>query len=205
MSTQIAIKNIFDFVLAFLILLVFMPFLLVVAVLIKIESSGPVFFVQKRPGYKGKLISVFKFRTMHLGSEKMIKGQEVTKDDPRVTKVGKVLRRLKIDEIPQLINVLLGQMSLVGPRPERIESLADYDDFIRKRLDMRPGLTGLAQVSGNIYISLMQRYQYDVFYVENYSLLLDIQIFLRTVAVVFRGEEKYANTPLVDLTTENAR
>jgi undecaprenyl phosphate N,N'-diacetylbacillosamine 1-phosphate transferase len=205
MSTQIAIKNIFDFVLAFLILLVLTPFLLVLAVLIKIESPGPVFFIQKRPGYKGKLISVFKFRTMHLGSEKMIKGQEVTKDDPRVTKVGKILRRLKIDEIPQLINVLLGQMSLVGPRPERIESLADYDDFIRKRLDMRPGLTGLAQVSGNIYISLMQRYQYDVFYVENYSLLLDIQIFLRTVAVVFRGEEKYANTPLVDLTTENAR
>jgi undecaprenyl phosphate N,N'-diacetylbacillosamine 1-phosphate transferase len=164
-----------------------------------------VFFVQKRPGYKGKLISVFKFRTMHLGSEKMIKGQEVTKDDPRVTKVGKVLRRLKIDEIPQLINVLLGQMSLVGPRPERIESLADYDDFIRKRLDMRPGLTGLAQVSGNIYISLMQRYQYDVFYVENYSLLLDIQILLRTVAVVLRGEEKYANTPLVDLPAGNAR
>jgi undecaprenyl phosphate N,N'-diacetylbacillosamine 1-phosphate transferase len=205
MSTQIAIKNIFDFVLAFLILLVLTPFLLVLAVLIKIESPGPVFFIQKRPGYKGKLISVFKFRTMHLGSEKMIKGQEVTKDDPRVTKVGKILRRLKIDEIPQLINVLLGQMSLVGPRPERIESLADYDDFIRKRLDIRPGLTGLAQVSGNIYISLMQRYQYDVFYVENYSLLLDIQILLRTVAVVLRGEEKYANTPLVDLPAGNAR
>ncbi|MGI6696598.1 MAG: sugar transferase [Christensenellales bacterium] len=205
MSAQIAIKYLLDFVAALLILLVLTPLLLVVAVLVKIESPGSVFFIQKRPGYKGKLISVFKFRTMHLGSEKMIKGQEVTKDDPRVTKVGKILRRLKIDELPQLINVLLGQMSLVGPRPERVESLTDYDDFIWKRLDMRPGLTGLAQVSGNIYISLMQRYQYDVFYVENYSLLLDIRILLRTVGVVLRGEEKYANTPLVNLSAGNMR
>lgn len=179
-KTQLMVKHVFDFVIALIILLILLPFLLLIAVLIKIGSPGPVLFIQKRPGKRGKIIDVYKFRTMRLGSEKMVKGQEVTKDDPRVTGIGRILRRLKIDEVPQLINVFLGQMSLVGPRPERIESLADYDDFIKKRLNMRPGMTGLAQVSGNIHIALMQRYAYDVYYVEHFSLLLDLRVLLRT-------------------------
>lgn len=205
MKAQIVVKYILDCVLAVIILLVLAPFLLVVAVLIRSESPGPVLFIQKRPGYHGKVFDVFKFRTMYVGSERMVKGQEVTKSDPRITGVGKVLRRLKIDEIPQLFNVLLGHMSLIGPRPERIESLQDYDEVIKKRLNMRPGMTGLAQVSGNIYISLTQRYRYDVFYVENYSLLLDLRILLRTIGVVLFGEERYANAPLMKLHERDAQ
>ena len=135
---------------------------------------------------------------MKLGSEKMVKGQEVMKDDDRITSIGKFLRRSKIDEIPQVLNVLKGEMSLVGPRPERIASLEDYDDEISKRLNMRPGMTGLAQVSGNIYLDLQERYRFDVYYVDNYSLWLDIKIMFRTVGVVLFGEDRYINKCLID-------
>ena len=127
---------------------------------------------------------------MYPGSEKMVKGKEVMKDDSRVTGFGKFLRRSKLDEIPQLWNVLKGDMSLVGPRPERVESLADYTKEVEKRFNMRPGLTGLAQVSGNIYLELPERYRLDVYYVEHFSLKLDLEILLRTIGVVFLGEEK---------------
>ena len=121
----------------------------------------------------------------------MIKGQEVMKDDPRVTVIGKILRRTKIDELPQVLNVLKHDMSLIGPRPERVASLADYDDEISKRLDMLPGITGLAQVSGNIYLTLQDRYRLDVYYVEHFSLWLDIKILFKTIGVVLFGEEKF--------------
>ena len=128
---------------------------------------------------------------MRPGSDKMVKGQEVMKDDDRITSIGRFLRRSKIDEIPQLLNVLKGDMSLVGPRPERVASLEDYTDEIEKRLNMLPGLTGLAQVSGNIYLSLDERYRLDVYYVEHFSLWMDIKILIRTIGVVLLGEEKY--------------
>lgn len=129
----------------------------------------------------------------------MIKGQEVMLDDDRITSIGRFLRRTKIDEIPQVINVLKGEMSLIGPRPERVDSLAEYTEEISKRLNVRPGMTGLAQVSGNIYLSLEDRYKLDVYYVENYSLLLDLKIILRTIGVVLFGEDKYVNKCLVDI------
>ena len=195
-SVQKCIKRIFDFAVALIILLLLMPLWLLIALLIKIDSKGPVFFIQARPGYHKKIFNVYKFRTMRIGSEKMIKGQEVLKDDGRITGIGKFLRRSKLDEIPQLINVLKGEMSLVGPRPERIASLEDYTEEISKRLNMRPGLTGLAQVSGNIYISLSKRYEYDIFYVEHFSILLDLRILIRTVGVILFGEDKYAGKEL---------
>lgn len=102
-----------------------------------------------------------------------------------------------LDELPQIFNVLKGEMSLVGPRPERMESLTDYDEVIRKRLDMLPGMTGLAQVSGNIYISLQERYRLDVYYVEHFSLWLDFRILARTVGVILQGEEKYREKSLI--------
>ena len=120
------------------------------------------------------------------------------KDDDRITSIGKFLRRSKIDEIPQVLNVLKCEMSLVGPRPERIASLEEYDDEISKRLSMRPGMTGLAQVSGNIYLDLQERYKFDVYYVDNYSLWLDIKIIFRTVGVVLFGEDRYINKCLID-------
>lgn len=127
----------------------------------------------------------------------MIKGKEVFQDDDRITPIGRILRRTKVDELPQLINVLRGEMSLVGPRPERIASLQDYDSEITKRLNMLPGMTGLAQVSGNIYLDLKERYRLDVYYVENFSLWLDLKILLRTVGVILLGEERYVDKPLI--------
>jgi undecaprenyl phosphate N,N'-diacetylbacillosamine 1-phosphate transferase len=195
---QKVIKRLIDIIFSLIVFIVLLPIWIIVAILIKVTSTGPVFFLQDRPGQYKKIFKVYKFRTMRLGSEKMVKGQEVMKDDDRITSIGKFLRRSKIDEIPQVLNVLKGEMSLVGPRPERIASLEDYDDEISKRLNMRPGMTGLAQVSGNIYLNLQERYRFDVYYVDNYSLWLDIKIIFRTVGVVLFGEDRYINKCLID-------
>lgn len=196
---QLAVKRIFDICVSLVVLVPFLPVWVVIALLVKLTSPGPVFFLQDRPGKDKKIFKVYKFRTMRPGSEKMVKGVEVMKDDDRVTAVGHFLRRSKLDEIPQCLNVLKGEMSLIGPRPERVASLEDYDDEISKRLNMLPGMTGLAQVSGNIYLSLQDRYKLDVYYVEHYSLWLDIRIMVRTVGVVLLGEERYVNKPLVKM------
>lgn len=196
---QKVIKRLIDIILSLIVLIVFLPMWIIVAILIKSTSKGSILFLQERPGQHKKIFKVYKFRTMKPGSEKMIKGQEVMKDDARVTSIGKFLRRTKIDEIPQVLNVLKGEMSLVGPRPERIASLKEYDDRIVKRLDMKPGMTGLAQVSGNIHLNLQDRYNHDVYYVEHYSLWLDIKIIFRTIGVVLFGEDKYVDKHLVNL------
>lgn len=201
---QKAIKRLIDIILSLIVLIVFLPLWIVVAILIKSTSKGPILFLQERPGQHKKIFKVYKFRTMKPGSEKMIKGQEVMKDDARVTSIGKFLRRTKIDEIPQVLNVLKGEMSLVGPRPERIASLEEYDDRIAKRLDMKPGMTGLAQVSGNIHLNLQDRYNHDVYYVEHYSLCLDIKIIFRTIGVVLFGEDKYVDKHLVNLSSSKS-
>lgn len=194
---QLAVKRLFDICVSLLVLIPFLPVWLIIALLVKVTSPGPVMFLQDRPGKDKKIFKVYKFRSMRPGSETMIKGVEVMKDDDRVTPIGHFLRRSKLDEIPQCLNVLKGEMSLIGPRPERIASLADYDEEISKRLNMLPGMTGLAQVSGNIYLTLQQRYALDVYYVEHYSLWLDIKILFRTVGVVLFGEERYVDKPLV--------
>jgi undecaprenyl phosphate N,N'-diacetylbacillosamine 1-phosphate transferase len=198
------IKRLFDVIVSLIVLIPFLPIWILIAIIIKVTSSGPVFFLQDRPGLNKKIFKVYKFRTMRPGSEKMVKGQEVMKDDDRITAIGKFLRRSKLDEIPQVLNVLKGEMSLVGPRPERIASLADYTEEISKRLNMNPGMTGLAQVSGNIYLSLEDRYKFDVFYVEHYSLFLDLKIIIRTVGVVLFGEDRYVNKYLVDINLGSA-
>lgn len=198
---QMMIKRLIDIILSLIVLILFLPIWIVLAILIRVTSRGPAFFLQDRPGQYKKIFKVYKFRTMKLGSEKMVKGKEIMGDDDRITSIGKFLRRSKIDEIPQVLNVLKGEMSLVGPRPERVASLEDYDDEISKRLNMKPGMTGLAQVSGNIYLDLKDRYKFDVYYVENYSLLLDIKIIFRTIGVVILGEDRYVGRCLVDVNT----
>lgn len=197
-KAQLTVKRLFDVLISLLVLVLFLPVWLLTALLIKISSPGPVFFLQERPGKDRKIFKVYKFRSMRLGSEKMVKGVEVMRDDDRVTTIGRIIRRTKIDEIPQCLNVLKGEMSLIGPRPERVASLEDYDEEISKRLNVRPGMTGLAQVSGNIYITLAERYRLDVYYVEHFSLWLDIRILFRTVGVVLLGEERYKDRPLVE-------
>lgn len=201
-TIQLAVKRLFDIVVSLVVLVLLLPLWLLIALLIAVTSPGPVFFLQDRPGKDKKIFKVYKFRTMRPGSEKMVKGVEVMKDDDRVTAVGRFLRRSKLDEIPQCLNVLKGEMSLIGPRPERVASLADYDEEISKRLNMLPGMTGLAQVSGNIYLDLQERYKLDVYYVEHFSLWLDIRILLRTIGVVLLGEETYKEKPLVSVPGE---
>lgn len=201
-TVQLVLKRIADILISLVVLVPFFPVWLLIAALIKLTSEGPVFFLQDRPGKDKRIFKVFKFRTMRPGSEKMVKGVEVMADDDRVTAIGRFLRRSKLDEVPQCLNVLRGEMSLIGPRPERVASLADYDDEISKRLNMLPGMTGLAQVSGNIYLDLSERYKLDVYYVEHYSLWLDVKILLRTVGVVLFGEEKYKGSPLVNVNAE---
>ncbi len=197
-----AVKRLFDIVVSLIVLVPFFPLWFLIGILIKATSPGPVLFVQDRPGKDGRIIRVYKFRTMRPGSEKMVKGVEVLEGDARVTAVGSFLRRSKLDEIPQCLNVLKGEMSLIGPRPERIASLEDYDEEISKRLWVLPGMTGLAQVSGNIYLTLKDRYWLDVYYVEHWSLRLDVRILFRTVGVVLLGEKRYIDRPLVEITRE---
>lgn len=193
MSTefQLRIKRVIDLLAAVLILIMLFPIFLILIISIKVDSRGPIFFKQKRPGYKEKIFEVYKFRTMKPGSQTMVVGVEVLSDDKRITNVGKYLRRLKIDELPQLINVLRGEMSLVGPRPQRMDYLELYTKEQRKRFEMLPGLTGLAQVSGNIFLTVEERSQKDINYVENFSIFLDLKILIKTVGVIIFGEEKF--------------
>ena len=164
------------------------PFLLIVALLIKLDSQGPVFFLQRRVGLNGREFSIYKFRTMTNEERKTV--GEVYKDNAEVTRVGRVLRRLKIDELPQVLNVFLGDMSVVGPRPA-LPSLYENNPAARERLEVRPGMTGLAQVNGNIYLSWDERLEFDVKYVRECSFALDCKIVARTILVVFMGEEKF--------------
>lgn len=183
------IKPLFDFLLALFAVLFFLPWGLVIALIIKIDSKGPVFFFQERLGKKGKVFKVFKFRTMT--DEKRVSNREIYKGDSEVTFIGAFLRRFKVDELPQLINVLKGDMSFVGPRPALVNQLGQYDDFSVRRLEVLPGLTGLSQVNGNIYLSWEERWKMDVQYVDNISLITDIKLILKTFAVVVLGEEKF--------------
>jgi undecaprenyl phosphate N,N'-diacetylbacillosamine 1-phosphate transferase len=184
-------KRIFDLALAWLALVVLSPLFLVIALMIRLDSSGPILFIQKRLGYRAKIIDTYKFRTMTDNSR--IPGGEIIGHDPEVTRVGYWLRRFKLDELPQLLNIVKGDLSVVGPRPALPAQLPEYNELARKRLEVRPGLTGLAQVNGNIHLSWPERWRYDALYVERVSFLLDMQIILRTVAVVVVGEDKFIN------------
>lgn len=192
LKSQIIIKKIVDFIISLIIVIGLSPFFLLIALIIKFTSAGPVIFKQKRPGLNQKIFEVYKFRTMKIGSEKMIDGKEVFNDDDRITYIGKFLRRFKIDELPQIVNVLKGDMSLVGPRPQRIEYLNKYTLEEMERFKMLPGLTGLAQVSGNIFLSVEERTKKDLEYIKDFSLILDIIIILKTVGVILLGEEKFS-------------
>lgn len=190
------IKRLLDFIVSLVLLIILSPLFLLVAIVIKLTSRGPVFFTQLRPGKNQRLFIVYKFRTMVKDAVKHQKaGVEVLGNDERITKVGKVLRRLKIDELPQLINILKGDMSIVGPRPSLPDYLDKYEDWELKRFCVRPGLTGLAQVNGNIHLSRIERSYYDIQYVDNLTFWLDFKIILKTIAIVFMGEEKFVNKP----------
>ena len=189
------IKRLIDIVCSFLGVLVLSPLFIIIAIIIKMTSKGPVFFSQKRVGKNGKEFDMYKFRSMVVNAEelkeKLAAKNEMSgpmfkmKDDPRVTKVGKFIRKTSIDELPQLWNVLKGDMSLVGPRPSLPKEVAQFDEWMYKRLEVKPGLTCYWQVSGRNNIDFEDWMKLDVKYVEERSLWIDIKLIFKTVFVLF--------------------
>jgi exopolysaccharide biosynthesis polyprenyl glycosylphosphotransferase len=207
------VKRASDLIIAALALIVLLPLWALIALLVKLDSKGPVFYRQERVGMDGRVFLFIKFRSMHMDAddaihreyqEKLIAGrtEEINlgdaekpvfklANDPRITRVGKILRRLSLDELPQLLNVLRGDMSVVGPRPPIPYEVENYELWHRKRLDMKPGITGLWQVSGRNRLSFDEMVRLDLFYIENWSLWLDVKIILKTLPVMLRGENAY--------------
>lgn len=186
---QLPLKRVLDLVISFVgLTLLFIPFALI-ALAIKLDSKGPIFFRQERVGKDGQVFKTWKFRTMVVGAVERGLGYKVAKDDPRITRVGRFLREWGLDELPQLINVLKGEMSIVGPRPTLKYQVERYDDFQRKRLLVKPGITGWALIHGRNLLTWEERIKYDVWYVEHWSLLLDLWIMLKTIWVVLIKRE----------------
>ncbi len=166
------------------------PLLAAAAAAIKLEDGGPVLYRQTRVGQEGRDFELLKLRTMVVGAETMGAGYAVNRGDSRITRAGKVLRRLSVDELPQLWNVIRGDMSIIGPRPTLRYQVERYTDFQRRRLEVKPGITGLAQISGRAELSWDDRIQLDVFYVEHRTPALDLKILLRTPLALFGGTYK---------------
>lgn len=179
------IKRLLDFVLSLLALIILSPVLLITALLVKIKLGSPIIFKQQRPGLNEKIFTLYKFRTM---TDKKDEEGNLLPDSERLTKFGKLLRSTSIDELPELINILKGDMSIVGPRPLLVEYLELYNEKQKHRHDVRPGLTGLAQINGRNSISWEEKFKEDIQYVENISFIGDIKIVLKTVIKVFKRE-----------------
>ncbi|MDP3088428.1 MAG: undecaprenyl-phosphate glucose phosphotransferase [Methylotenera sp.] len=197
-GTSLLAKNIEDFTLSGMLILLLSPLLLLIALLIKLDSPGPVFFKQKRTGWNGKVFEIFKFRSMHIHQESHGEVKQAQKGDPRITRVGKFIRKTSLDELPQLFNVFLGTMSLVGPRPHATQHDDEYSKKITNyfaRHNIKPGITGLAQVRGHrgetIEIGqMMLRVESDIEYINNWSIWLDFLILLRTFSAL-SGKNAY--------------
>ena len=186
---MLILKRIVDFFIALISLILLLPLFLIIAILIKIDSRGPVFFRYERIGKNGKPFYPYKFRTMAQGAIDKGLGYTVAKNDERITKLGKFLRKWGIDEFPQLINILMGEMSLVGPRPTLRYQVESYNDFEKKRLLVLPGLAGWALIHGRNSLSWEERIKYDVWYIEHWSLWLDIKIIFKTFYLIFIKQE----------------
>jgi lipopolysaccharide/colanic/teichoic acid biosynthesis glycosyltransferase len=175
-------------------LILLSPLLLIIMCLVKLDSKGPVFFLQKRLGYQGKIFRIIKFRTMVENAESIGTGIFTHRHDPRVTRAGRVLRNTSCDELPQLFNVLKGDMSFVGPRPPvpyHPHKYEEYSDEQKLRFTMPPGITGLAQVKGRNALSWEERIKYDVEYVKKFSFLFDLKILFLTIGNVFKRKNVY--------------
>jgi lipopolysaccharide/colanic/teichoic acid biosynthesis glycosyltransferase len=182
-----------DLLVASLVLAVASPLLAVAAILIKLESRGPVFYRQRRVGRAGEPFELWKLRTMVQGAESMGAGVYVVEGDSRITRVGRVLRRFSLDELPNLVNVIKGEMAVVGPRPTVQEQVDRYSERQRRRLEVSPGITGWAQVKGRASLPWPERIELDVWYVEHRSLSLDLRILAKTVRLLATGHGLYSD------------
>lgn len=190
---QYYIKRSMDFLIALILLVVSSPFILISCILIKIDSKGPAIFKQTRIGKDTKQFTIYKLRTMKLETHN--KNGRKLRDRERVTRAGKIIRKLSLDELPQLINIVKGEMSFIGPRPLLVRYLPYYTYEEMRRHNVLPGITGLAQINGRSFLNWEDRFAYDVKYVENISFKLDIQIFLKTIYKVLNGEGTSAIRP----------
>lgn len=198
---KLALKQAADWTIGLFVAVFFSPVLLLTAILIKLESRGPILFAQERVGHNGRTFTCYKFRSMRDGGDELINelsqlheghGPEIKlRSDPRCTRVGRVIRRHSIDELPQLWNVFKREMSLVGPRPALPQEIDKYEPWHQRRLHARPGITGMWQVSGRSDLSFDEKAMMDIYYIENWSLLLDLKILVRTVAAMVGGRGAY--------------
>lgn len=195
---QLALKRLFDFILSLVLLIILSPIYLILIIWIKLDSKGEAVYTQTRIGINGTPFTIYKFRTMVKDADRMF-NREINretldnlvfqdKEDSRITRAGKFLRKTSLDELPQLINIIKGDMSIIGPRPEIGDIANLYNDYEKIRLLMKPGVSGLAQVNGRGNLELQETIKYDVTYVENFSTLNDIKIFFKTFKVVFLRE-----------------
>jgi len=185
------LKSLFDKILALILIIFFSPIYIIVSLLILLKMGSPILFRQKRPGYKERIFGIYKFRTM---TNEKDKDGNLLPDEQRLIGVGKFIRSTSLDELPQLFNVLKGEMSFVGPRPLLIEYLELYNEKQKKRHDVKPGITGWAQVNGRNAISWEQKFEYDVWYVENQSFLLDLKILWMTFLKVIKRSDISSST-----------
>lgn len=193
------LKRLIDLFLSILLIILLFPIFIIIAFLIKIDSKGPIFFKQRRLGLNGKVFLIYKFRSMVENAEFMGTGLFNLENDPRVTRIGRILRNYSLDELPQLINVIKGELSLVGPRPPVEYELGKYENFddkLKKRFTVKPGITGLAQINGRNQLSWDEKIIYDLEYIEKfnkYGILYDIVILFKTFIKVFKREGIYEN------------
>jgi exopolysaccharide biosynthesis polyprenyl glycosylphosphotransferase len=200
-GVNLFLKRLVDLLLSGIGLILLIPVFVVVSILIKLDSKGPIFFKQRRIGKNGIQFTMYKFRSMVANAEELkerLKDQNEMdgpvfkiKEDPRITKLGKFIRKYSIDELPQLFNVFRGDMSLIGPRPPLVEEVEQYNDYQWRRLDVRPGLSGLWQISGRNHVSFEEWVSLDIYYIENWSMKLDTKILLQTIPVVLFGKGAY--------------
>ncbi|MCU9816205.1 sugar transferase [Paraclostridium sp. AKS73] len=185
------IKNVLDKVFGLILLILLAPILLIIAFAIKLDSRGPIIFKQKRLGKNGNIFEIYKFRTMYVNAPDIRNedGSTFNSDnDPRVTRVGNVLRKTSLDELTQIFNILKGEMSFIGPRPDLPDHYELYTDFDKRKLLVKPGVTGYAQCNGRNNIEWKNRIEMDIFYIENYSILLDVRILIKTALSVLKSE-----------------
>jgi len=198
MKFQKLLKRQIDFWVSLLGLIILAPFFLIIAILIKLDSKGPVFFRQKRVGKNGKIFRIWKFRTMIEGAENIGLGMRIAKNDERITKFGKFLRRFVIDELPQFINVMWGEMSLVGPRTALPHQVEKYSEFEKRRLQVRPGMANINILKGWNVLPWKERIKWDIWYMENWSLWLDFKILFKTFITVLLGKGQYGKNGIVE-------
>lgn len=194
-------KRVFDIVAATSVLVLLSPLLLIVVLSIKLTSRGKVLYVQERNGYQGRIFKMYKFRSMVMNADKLIGELESKneaqgpmfkiKDDPRVTKIGRFIRKTSIDEIPQLLNIIKGDMTLVGPRPPLPTEVAKYESWQKLRLSVKPGLTGLWQISGRSNVGFEEMVRMDLRYIRERSLLYDMKIIIKTIPAIFGSQDAF--------------